>query len=186
MKPGSELNYRMRDRETGMYFLIDANRINARRSLPNMNRIDKWHDDGVIGLLMPDVAHDEAKAGHNVNRSRKASRTVYTLSYPHEHGAREMQAQIAAILFPGGCRSRNERNDVLIVYNAWRHSPYPLITADGDILQKRDELTRFGIRVMTDAEAVALVKERIRERDDEARADAAWSGEPLPSWVGND
>ena len=151
-----------------------------------MNQMDKWKKDGVIVLIMPDVAHAEAKAGHNAERSRKASRNVYTLSYPHEHAAREMQAQIAAILFPGGCRSQNERNDVLIVYDTWRERPYPLITADGDILQKREELKGLGITVMTDAEAVALVKKRIRERDDEARADAAYSGEPLPEWDGKD
>jgi hypothetical protein len=182
---GTELNYHMTRRETGLYFLIDTNRINARRLTPNMNQMDKWKKDGVIGLIMSGVAHDEAKAGHNAEGSRKASRTVYTLSYTHEHAA-TMKAQIAAILFPGGCHSQNEQNDVLIVYDTWRQHPWPLITADGDILRKRDELAALGITVMTDAEAVALVKKRILERDDEARADAAYSGEPLPWWVGKD
>ena len=180
-----ELNSCMTDRETRLYFLIDTNRINARRSSPTMNKLDKWRDSGVIGLILPQIAHDEAKTGHNAARIRKTLHTIRTI-LTHESGMNEILTQIAAILFPMGCRSKNEQNDVLIVYDAWRNRPYPLITADRAILRKRDELATLGIMVMTDTEAVALVEQRIRERDHDARADAAWSGEPLPKWVGKD
>ncbi|NJL17316.1 MAG: hypothetical protein HC938_09085 [Nitrospira sp.] len=97
-----------------------------------------------------------------------------------------MRSRIAGILFPKGCHSQNEENDVQIVLDTWRHHPYPLVTADGGILRKRDELAQLRISVMTDAEAVTLVRKRIQERDDEARDFAANSGEPLPWFVGKD
>jgi hypothetical protein len=42
------------------------------------------------------------------------------------------------------------------------------------------------VEVLTDLEAVALVEERIRRRDNVARMCAAHKGEPLPDWVGAD
>jgi hypothetical protein len=183
---GRELNPHMPSRETRLYFLIDTNRINARGALPNMNQLDQWRRNGVIGLLMPEIAHGEAKAGHNADRSRKATRTVFTISHPHNDVASNMHTLISKILSPEGCHSQNEENDVQIVFDTWRHRPYPLITADGGILRKRKELAQLQISIMTDAEAVALVRERIRERDDEARDFAANSKEPLPCWVGKD
>ena len=73
-----------------------------------------------------------------------------------------------------------------IALAAWQHRPHPLITADKGILRKREELGELNISVMTDAEVVALVQERIRDRDDEARDFAANDKEPLPYWVGKD
>jgi hypothetical protein len=96
-----------------------------------------------------------------------------------------MHAQIAEILFPQGCRKQGDVNDVRIVYNALQYQ-YILVTADGVILRNREPLARLGLRVMTDAEAVALVDQAITERDAEAREDAAATGEPLSTWVGKD
>ena len=175
----------MRSRETYLYFQLDTNRINAKRSLINMNRLERWRADGVIGLLMSDIANAEAKAGRDARRARKAVGYIYSISYDREAGAREMQARVADLLFPTGCRDQNELNDVLIVCNALRYR-YILITADGDILRKREQLAALGLQALTDEEAVALVEEKIRERDDEARGDAAYDGEPLPWWVGKD
>src|SRR5439155_12477126 len=173
----------MRSRETYLYFQLDTNRINAKRSLANMNRLERWRDDEVIGLLMSDVANAEAKAGRDARRVRKAVGYIYSISYDREPRAREIQARVADIFFPAGCCSRNQLNDVLIVCNALRYQ-YILITADRDIVKKRDTLAELGLQVLTDAEAVAMVEDRIRERDDEARGDAAYDGEPVPWWVG--
>lgn len=176
---------RMRSRETYLYFQIDTNRINSRGSLASVNCLERWRRDWVIGLVMSDIAHAEAKAGRDARRSRKAVGYIYSLSFLREPSAREMEAHIAEILFPQGCRNQRDVNDVRILYNALKYQ-YILVTADGVILRNREALARFGLRVMTDVEAVALVKEAIRERDAEAREDAAATGEPLPSWVGND
>ena len=172
----------MRSRETYLYFQIDTNRINSRGTLPAMTRLERWHRDGLIGLLMSDIAHAEAKAGASARRSRKAVGYIYSQTFDDEPNVRE---RIAAILFPAGCRTQNEVNDVCIVHNALRYS-YILVTADGAMLRNRDALARLGLRVMTDAEAVGLVEQAIRERDIEARGDAVATGKPVPSWVGKD
>lgn len=175
----------MRSREIYRYFQIDTNRINSRQNLPSMNRLETWRRNGVIDLVMSDVAYAEAKAGRNARRSQKAGRYIYSLSFEREPKAHEMHKQIAEVLFPQGCRDQNDFNDVRIVYNAL-HYQYILITADGVILRNRGALARLGLQVMTDAEAVALVEQAIHDRDEEAREDAADAGEPLPFWVGKD
>ena len=175
----------MRSRETYLYFQIDTNRINSRGTLAAMNRLEKWHQDEVIGLVMSDIAHAEAKAGGSEHRSRKAINYIYSMSFPSGANVAETQAQIAAILFPQGCRTQNDINDVRIVCNARKYQ-YILLTADGVILRNREALARLGLRVMADFEAVELVERVIRERDAEARGDAAATQESLPSWVGKD
>lgn len=92
---GRELNPHMPSRETGLGFLIDTNRINARRKSRYMNQLDQWRNNGVVVLLMPEIAHREAKAGHNAERARKASRTVFAISYPHNDGANNMRSERA-------------------------------------------------------------------------------------------
>jgi len=77
----------MRSRETCVYFQIDTNRINSRGTLVAMNRLERWHRDGVIGLVMSDIAHAEAKAGRNTRRSRKAVGYIYSLSFEREPNA---------------------------------------------------------------------------------------------------
>jgi hypothetical protein len=175
----------MRSRETFLYFQIDTNRINSRGSLVDMNRLEKWRHNGVIGLLMSDVAHDEAMAGRDSRRSRKAVGYIYAFSYEQEPSAREMEARIMRVLFPLGCRTQNDVNDAGIVYNALKYG-HILVTADGVILRNCDRLEALGVQVVTDAEAVVLVERAIRERDAEARGDAAYDKEPLPWWVGKD
>jgi len=182
---GCEAGEKMRSRETYLYFQIDTNRINSRGTLAPMNRLERWRRDGVIGLVMSDIAHAEAKAGGNAWRSRKAVGYIYSVSFEQEPKAQEMQAQIAEILFPQGCCTQGDVNDVRIVYNALLYQ-YILVTADGAILRSREALVRLGLRVMTDGEAVVLVEQAIRERDAEARADAVATGESLPSWIGKD
>jgi len=102
----------MRSRETYFYFQIDTNRINSRGTLAAMNRLERWHRDGVIGLVMSDIAHAEAKAGRNARRSRKAIGYIYSLSFEREPNAQQMQAHIAEMLFPQGCRKQGDVNDV--------------------------------------------------------------------------
>ena len=181
----SEAQGAMRSREVYLCFQIDTNRINSRGSLASMNRLETWRRDGVIGLVMSDVAHSEAMAGRDLRRSRKAVRYIYSVSFEREPQVQEMQDRIAAVLFPRGCQSQNDVNDVRIVYSAWKYK-YILVTADGAMLRKQEELAQMGVDAVTDAEAVALVEERLRERDAEVRDDAAQTGVPLPWWVGKD
>ena len=100
--------------------------------------------------------------------------------------------QIGLFLFPRGPQNQNERNDALIVFSAWKHR-CTLITNDGDsrnqpggILGHRGELADLGITVISDNEAVAWVKEKIRKRDHNAVLMHEDFAAPLPGWVGED
>lgn len=172
-------------------FQIDANRINARGSQPNMTRLEKWHQDGVVHITMSEVAQVEAAHGDSA-RARKAFSHIFTMSRPSTPQESALFQEIERILFPGGARTQSEKNDVEIVFNAKKYG-CTLITADGGskrqpggILGHREELARLGISVITDVEAVAWVEERIRERDELAREGAREFGLPLPDWVGKD
>lgn len=184
-KMTSAVPKKMRSRETYLYFQIDTNRINSRQKLRAMNRLEKWARDGVIGLVMSDIAHTEAKADGNAHRSRKAVGYIYSLSFEGEPYVQQIQSQIDAILYPQGYCRQAEVNDVRIISNALQNK-YILITADGVILKNREALAQLGLHVMKDAEAVALVEQKIQERDAETREDADATGESLPFWVGKD
>jgi hypothetical protein len=67
------------------------------------------------------------------------------------------------------------------------------VTADGNsgrqprgILGGAAELGRLGVRVVTDAQAVAIVANQITVWETTARRWAAMFGQPVPSWVGSD
>ncbi len=173
-------------------FMIDANRINARQADADMNQIEKWRDDEVIEVLMSEVAYDEARSGGNAKRARKVSESIYSITLANTSNEQEEMRQIESILFPEGAKTPSELNDVEIVFNAKKYMRI-LITADGGskrqpggILGNRAALAAIGVRVMPAAEAVALVRQRIGERDARARQGSAMDGVPLPTWVGQD
>lgn len=173
-------------------FMIDANRINSRQADDDMNRLEQWHDNGVIEMLMSEPAYDEARAGADGRRARKTLRHIYSMTMATSPDEQEELRQIGNILFPSGTRDANQRNDVEIVFNAKKYMRI-LVTSDGaskrqpaGILGNRDALRAIGVRVMTSAEAVALVEQRISERDTRARYRANQEGAPLPEWVGRD
>jgi hypothetical protein len=101
-------------------------------------------------------------------------------------------AAIEKALFPNGAQTPNDRKDIEIVFNAAKYGA-TLVTGDGSsrsqpggILGGREALRRLGIRVLTDSEAVGVVREKIVERDGLARLVAADEGVPLPGWVDKD
>lgn len=185
---------RMPGRFVHLLFFIDTNRINARKGLPYMNQLEEWHKNGVIDIEMPIEAFQEATIGKNTQRNAKAK------SYPRAIVTETMQVkyerayqEVENMLFPLGAQSQNQQYDVMIVFNAIYYRAI-LVTNDGDsrrqpngILGNREKLTtRFGVQIIRDSEAIALVKEKIRERDQLARAIAERTGDPLPEWVETD
>jgi len=194
MTPGglAEFVPEMPDRSLPLEFYIDTNRINARRGLPHMNQLEKWHRNRVISIQMAEEAHNEAIRGNNPERERKARSYIYSIVPPDmQTQYRHIPKEIEDILFPSGARTPSQVNDVRIVFNAAYYMSI-LVTNDGDsstqpngILGNRDKLAKF-VQVMRDSEAVELVKERIRQRDKRARKVASMTGQPLPEWVGND
>jgi hypothetical protein len=97
-------------------FLIDTNRINARKGLKYMNILERWYESDVISIEMPEVAQDEAVEGRDPNRTEKAYTYIATQTLAGSSEERSLLNQIKAILFPQGVKAKNERNDIEIVF----------------------------------------------------------------------
>jgi hypothetical protein len=172
----------------GPLFFLDANMVNAKGKKPGMNRLEKWDENGVIGLRFPEVAQNEAEAGGNARRIQKARKYFIPLvGYDLTDEEQGRLRTIEKIIFGDQPLSQQDKNDALNVFTAKKYSAI-LVTADGKLLQAanrlRDELR--AVVVMTDEGAVDQVRKLIPMRDHIARADAAREGCPLPDWVGKD
>ncbi len=172
-------------------FHIDTNRINASGSLEFMNQLERWHEAGVIQIEMAERAQGEAARG-GASRAHKAYGYVYTMTMAGTKEEADYLRRIEGVLFPDGVKSQNEQNDVEIVFNAKKYGCI-LVTDDGGshkqpggILGNRERLRLLGIEVLTDREAVAVVRQLIRDRDERERRRSSISGQPLPEWVGRD
>ena len=179
-------------RETGPQFAIDANRINSRQKLAHMNRLEKWDEDGIISILMPETAHSEARQGRDLARRLKTSFNIFTMNTLENSSERELRREVAEILSPGQQPDRNTANDIDIIVNAHKYGCI-LITADGGsrrqpggILGHKEQLRALRIMVVTDSEAVAMVEERIRRRDEAEIKLAHVEGREPAWWVGQD
>lgn len=182
----------MISRELGLCFAIDTNRINARQGLPNMNRLEGWREKGIISILMPQSAHAEALQGAGAKRLLKTSLTIISMNTLEDSDEVMLRAKVGKILCPTGEPDINTANDIDIVVNAHKYNCI-LITADGSsrtqpggILGRAQELLALGIRVISDAEAAALVEERIQSRDQAVVKSASGQGVEPPFWVGED
>lgn len=178
-------------RRVNARFQIDANRINASGQLQHMNILEQWKKNKVIRIMMAQPAQDEAARGSS-DRARKAYSYILTLTESRTQKEAEIIKRIEGILFPQGASKQNEKNDIEIVFNAWKYGCI-LVTSDGGsrrqpggILGNRNKLIEIGIEVLTDKEAVALIKNLIMERDRLERENSKITGKPLPEWVGCD
>ena len=182
----------MPERYVYLDFHIDTNRINAKSRLAYMNILERWFEDDLIYLEMSEVAQNEAvKSGSSI-RTEKAYTYIASETLAGTFDECHILKQIKEILFPNGLKSINEKNDVEIVFNAWKYRQI-LITDDGSsksqpggILGNRDKLAALGIQVLRDHEAVKLVKQKVIQRDQRTNKIAAYKNEPLPEWVGKD
>jgi hypothetical protein len=151
---------------------LDANRVNARGQLQEVNQLERWRDDGVILMQMSRTAQLEATAGGSPRRSSKARSHIFTLTGDLIDSEKRLRDRIEQTLFPAGAATANESNDVDVVFSAAKYDAI-LVTADGasktqprGILGSRSELEALGVTVMTDIEVVAYVRvchERHRE-----------------------
>jgi len=173
-------------------FHIDTNRINAKGHLTSMNILERWFEDDVIYLEMSEVAQNEAANSGSPVRTEKAYNYIASETLAGTPDELKIIKKIRDILFPDGVNIINERNDVEIVFNAWKYGQI-LITDDGGsrrqpsgILGNREKLAALNIQVMRDHEAVELVSEKIRKRDERTKKIATRMNKPLPDWFGMD
>ncbi len=180
-------------REIVESYMIDANCINARQADPAMNQIERWHRGGVIAVKMADVSYEEALRGGSPNRGQKTRGYIYSISLANTPQERHTLTKIEAVLFPSGCKTINERNDVELVFNARKYHAV-LVTRDGasksqpgGILGNRDRLlSDFRVRALTPEEAVTRIRTFIAKRDERLRRLADKTGSQPPQWVGKD
>ena len=179
-------------RHTGVRMMLDANVISARQKDAFVSQLELWRDDEVIQVLMSEVANEEASQGGNETRREKAASIISTNSWNSADEARGLRASIAAAIFPNAALTEQDNRDVEIVYEAAKwHSI--LVTNDGlskkqprGILGSWRELAESGVTVMRPADAVALARQKIAERDTLVSAICRATGTPVPDWVGKD
>ena len=134
------------DRFVHVSFHIDTNRVNARTTLPNMNQLERWRNDGVVLLSMSRTAQEEAAAGGSAARSRKARGHIFTLTGNLIDEERGQVATIERVLFPAGASTQSERNDVDVVFNAGKYCAI-LVTADGASKRQPGEFSEIVRRL---------------------------------------
>lgn len=174
-------------------FHLDTNRINAKQRLDNMNTLEEWHNNNVINLEMSEVSKNEACAGNNVPRRKKAFSYIYSLGYSDTPEEKALLDKIENIIFPDGAKDQNQRNDVEVVFHAAKYHRI-LITNDGGskkqpggILGNAEQLMKeVGVKIVTDDEAIIIVRNEIDKRDQRARYILKNRGGELPDWIEKD
>jgi len=170
---------------------IDTNLINAKQRLDEVNRLERWAEDGVILINMSWTAHRESQADGNPYRMKKAAKQIFTIDTGDSYV--EFAAKVGATLFSGGPQDENQRNDVRIVCEAIKWHAM-LVTNDGasksqpgGILGNRNKLQEVtDIQILSPKEAVTFVAAKINERDAFNRRVAQETDKPLPDWTGRD
>ena len=169
---------------------IDTNLINAQQRLLAVNQLERWYADEVILINISATSHSEAQADGNELRVRKANQQIYTAT-PAANAADPLYTKVEAALFPDGAKDENQRNDVRIVCETAKYAAI-LVTADGasktqpgGILGNRHKLEGF-VRILSPDEAVAFVRDKIRERDEFNTQFVKEFGGQLPTWTGKD
>src|SRR5205085_11658448 len=87
--PSGSMPSPMVSRSVYLGFLIDANRINARQADAQMNRLEKWREDGVVEVLMSESSYDEARAGGDPRRAHKVATQIFTMTMATTPGERD-------------------------------------------------------------------------------------------------
>ena len=103
-------------RDIGLAFQLDTNRINSRQKDSFMNQIEKWHDDGVIFLIISEPMAIEAQKGNSIQRQKKLLQfqpIMETLAETREE--KELLKKISIILFDQIPEDENKLFDVEIV-----------------------------------------------------------------------
>jgi hypothetical protein len=148
-------------RQHKLEYLLDTNCINARQKNPALNELEALHKKGKVSLIMPRPAYDEAGFGSEARQEKTEGYFFVGIESKERFKVRHT---IEHILFPNGAKTVNQKNDIDILEVA-RHTQLTLITMDGasksqpgGMLGHRDELAKFGIKILRPEEALAEIK----------------------------
>lgn len=154
-----------------------------------MSELEEWSRRGVIGLEWSEPIYDELSRDAPDGRHWRKSCGIL-VAHPSTTNPNEIQqlAEIERVVFPGGSRDKRERIDALAIFTAWKYRAI-FVTDDGSggkargILTHKKDLASLGVQVVTDEEAVAIVRGTLSALAKEERHHMQESGEPEPSWV---
>ncbi len=163
-------------------FHLDADLIKAGQRLPEVRQLEKWREDGVILLNMSGVAYDDAQAGGDRLRARKAA--------PHRADQRLLMAAEEVIFVKA--TEGGQRCDARIACDSIERHAIPIASDAGSksapcaVSDRRADLRQPGANIMSAPEAVAYVRKQIAKRDAANAEVAEATGQSLPDWTGRD
>ena len=151
-------------------FLIDSNYINSKQAISALNYLEKLNNKGVISIISTETVNVEVSS--YLPSRKKSNKLIYSKNMCLTAEENNIKKKIEFILFPNGIKNDNQKNDVDIVFNAWKYGKI-LITHDGDsknqpggILGNREMLKKeLDIKVMTAKMAAEHAKNKIKERE---------------------
>jgi len=158
---------------------IDTNYINTKQGMEAMNKIEKWHNEGLVEIVKTDVMDTEFMRAHEPQRFVKKSQKYHEdlgvgvwghsrwghslwggkkMNYPHK--------EIRNLLFPQ-FHSLNEDDrrkatrDAMHLAAHYMYKRDFFVTEDKHFIRKRNGLKkRFGVVVLTPKECVEKVSSR--------------------------
>lgn len=173
-------------------FLADSNCNKSLQGREHIDQLEKWRDAGAI--LFDKSAPWPGKGGvAAVPARRTRGKYPYSVDGTETPEDWKLVERIGELLYPGGPRNANSEDHVESVFKAIKYQR-TLITGEVTppsmpcrILGSTERLEReLGVQVVTDAQAVQMVRNAIRQRDDQARRTSRDYGLKLPPWVGQD
>lgn len=156
----------MRDNIERPLFLLDANACNANQRIDELNDLERMAREDRIDLSYTETTWDEAQFGSS-KRTQKSGDFPFVGLPADCHNAQLQQPwrdAIAAIVFPAGARTDNQRRDVEALLTV-KMSGGIFVTGDGGsksqprgILGSKVQLAEIGIEVLSFSEALARAR----------------------------
>ena len=169
-------------------FHIDANLINAKQKLDDVNRLERWAEDGVILINMSWTAHAESQADGNPYRMKKAAKQLFTMDTGDaEANSRPRSAlrsfQMARTMKISETMCGSMRGDQVARHPCHRRRCIKVATRRHPWQQEQAAGSRRRRDPVSD-EAVAFVATNIKERDTFEQGGSSQDfGKPLPDWT---
>lgn len=135
---------------------IDTNVINARGKLSAMNKLEEWHDQYKVELMVSDVMENELI--HGSPQYHKQVKYIFHFLRPGQDYP-ILFKKFRTILFSTAAKlTKQQIADInhIIAHQKYRHDIF--VTNDNNFIRHRSELKGEGIRVMTPKECVEFLK----------------------------